>query len=146
MQNVRSARWMGVVLMVSAGIFVLGGCVERKLTINTEPSGALVILNDEEIGDSPVTLAFSWYGDYKVRISKDGFETLDTHRKLKAPTHDKFPFDFFYEILWPKRIVDEYEWTFALVPFEQPKHEELVKAAKEFRKKAIQTDTETGKQ
>jgi len=41
-----------VCVMVS---MVLTGCVERKLTINTEPQGALVVLNDEEIGQSPVT-------------------------------------------------------------------------------------------
>ena len=70
------------------------GCVERKLTINTEPQGALVVLNDEEIGISPVTVAFNWYGDYKVRINKDGFQALNTHRKLDRPTRDKFPADF----------------------------------------------------
>ena len=60
---------------------ILSGCVERRLTINTEPQGALVVLNDEEIGQSPVTVSFNWYGDYNVRISKEGFETLNTHRK-----------------------------------------------------------------
>ena len=53
-------------------LIVLAGCVERKLTINTKPQGALVALNDEEIGESPVTVSFNWYGDYCVRISKEG--------------------------------------------------------------------------
>jgi hypothetical protein len=71
-------------LGLSTGLF-LTGCVERKLTINTEPQGALVILNDEEIGTSPVTVSFEWYGDYWVRISKEGYESLNTHRPLKGP-------------------------------------------------------------
>ena len=111
---------------------VLSGCVERKLTVRTIPEGALVTLNDEEIGRGPVTTSFEWYGDYNVRISMPGYETLKTHRKLDRPTHDKFPWDFFATI-WPKRIVDEYEWTFELNKKEYPTREELVESATELR-------------
>ena len=122
-----------VVGLVAAAI--IGGCVERKLTIKTEPQEALVVLNDEEIGTSPVTVSFEWYGDYNVRISKEGFETLKTHRKLKAPWYDKFPFDFFVGVLNPKRIVDEYEWTFELSPKKQISREELIQNAEELKKR-----------
>ena len=115
-------------MTVGLAMIVLAGCVERKLTINTEPPGARVVLNDQEIGTSPVTVSFNWYGDYWVRISKDGYEMLDTHRKLKAPLHDYPPFDFFAQILYPGRIVDAYEWTFALAPKEYPTREELIEA------------------
>jgi len=105
---------------------VLAGCVERRLTINTEPQGARVILNDQEIGVSPVTVSFNWYGDYWVRLSKDGYETRDTHRKLKAPLHDHFPLDFIAETLYPGQIVDAYEWTFELAPKVYPTREQLI--------------------
>lgn len=111
----------------------LGGCVERRLTINTEPQGAIVVLNDEEIGVSPVTVSFEWYGDYDVRISKEGFETLKTHRNLKRPWYDYFPFDFFAQIVNPKRIVDSYEWTFTLAPPKQPTREELIQNAEKLK-------------
>jgi hypothetical protein len=123
--------FMSYVFIVSA---LLSGCVERKLTINTKPEGALVVLNDEEVGTSPVTVSFNWYGDYCVRISKPGFETLDTHRKLKGPWYDHFPFDFFAQIVNPKRIVDSYEWTFELSPKQQISPEELIQKAKEMQK------------
>jgi hypothetical protein len=93
----------------------VSGCVERRLTVNTEPQGAVVLLNDEEIGTSPVTVSFQWYGDYNIAISKDGFETLKTHRSLQAPWYDAFPFDFFAQLVIPRRVVDSYEWTFELV-------------------------------
>ena len=112
---------------------VLGGCVERKLTINTNPQEALVILNDEEIGTSPVTVSFEWYGDYGVRIQKQGYETLQTHRQLKAPWYDKFPFDFFAGVLNQRRIVDSYEWTFELAPAKEPQRQELIKDAEKLR-------------
>lgn len=111
---------------------LLSGCVERRLTINTEPEGALVVLNDEEIGISPVTTSFEWYGDYNIRVSKEGFETLDTHRELKGPWYDHFPFDFF-TLLNPKRTVDSYQWSFELAPKVQYTPEELIDAAKQLK-------------
>jgi hypothetical protein len=116
-------------VLAFVGIIAMAGCVERRLTIVTEPQGATVVLNDQEIGVSPVTVPFKWYGDYWVRISKDGFETLDTHRELKAPLHDYFPFDFFAEIVYPGRIVDSYEWSFDLSPKQYPTREEIIKKA-----------------
>ena len=114
-------------------LIVLAGCVERKLTINTKPQGALVALNDEEIGESPVTVSFNWYGDYCVRISKEGYETLNTHRDLKGPWYDHFPFDFFAQIVNPNRIVDSYEWTFELSPRKQISRDELIQKANELK-------------
>ena len=121
-----------VVCIVLAAL-LLSGCVERKLTINTKPDEALVVLNDEEIGVSPVTVSFQWYGDYNVRISKAGYETLKTHRELKGPWYDKFPFDLFAQLLTPKRIVDTYEWTFELAPKEIPGREELIEKAEKLK-------------
>lgn len=113
---------------------LLSGCVERNLTINTEPQGALVILNDEEIGTSPVTVSFEWYGDYWVRISKEGYESLNTHRPLKRPLHDYPPFDFFAQLISSERIVDSYEWTFPLESKKQISREELIQAAEKLEK------------
>ena len=127
---------IGSFCLVAIGLIasaVLCGCVERKLTINTEPPGALVVLNDEEIGESPVTIAFNWYGDYCVRISKEGFQTLDTHQELEGPWYDDFPFDFFAQIVSPKRIVDSYEWTFELSPMQPVSRDELIRTAEQMK-------------
>ena len=113
----------------------LSGCVERKLTINTEPQGAIISLNDEEIGTSPVTVGFNWYGNYKVRATRPGHEILDTNRKLTPPAHDQFPLDFF-ATLWPGRITDEYEWTFKLTPYKTPDRDQLIRDAQALKKQA----------
>ena len=119
------------VLLVGAA-----GCVERKLTINTNPAGAQVFLNDEEIGVSPVTASFNWYGDYNITIRKQGRETLQTHRKLQAPWYDLFPFDFLTQILYPGRIVDSREWSFELAPQKEVGREELIKSAEQIKNQA----------
>jgi len=129
----------GLVVVGLIATLLLTGCVERQLTINTEPKGALVFLNDEEIGESPVTASFEWYGDYNVRISKEGYETLNTHRKLKRPLHDKFPFDLFAMVI-PKRTVNSYQWTFTLEEKRQISREQLIQNAEELKEKAVTTD------
>lgn len=120
-------------LMLILTVF-FSGCVERELTINTDPQGGLVYLNDEEIGTAPVTVGFQWYGDYAVQISKQGYQTLNTHKKLNKPWYDHFPFDFFVECLWFGDIVDNYQWDFKLEPYQQPKREHLMESAEYLRK------------
>ena len=119
-------------VLTLTALTICAGCVERTLTINTEPQDALVSLNDEEIGTSPVTVSFNWYGDYNVRITKPGFETLKTHRELKAPWYDSFPFDFF-TLLSPERKVDLYVWTFELSTKKEVAREELIRNAQRMR-------------
>lgn len=125
-------RWnLNKILLLSVlfSVVLVSGCVERKLTINTEPQGAVVVLNDEEIGLSPVTVSFNWYGDYNVMISKEGYETLKTHRELKGPYYDSFPFDFFAGPANPKMIEDSYTWDFKLSEKKPVNSEQLIKDA-----------------
>jgi hypothetical protein len=107
----------------------IGGCVEREITINTQPQGALISLNDEEIGLSPVTVSFEWYGDYNISASKEGYQTLTTHHELKGPWYDSFPFDFFAQVIIPKRIVNSYQWSFELPPQQEVNRQDLIDRA-----------------
>jgi hypothetical protein len=137
---VRSASIRAV--LVAAAILAavsVGGCggVTRQLSVKTEPSGALVELNDEEIGLSPVTVSFSWYGHYRVRISKEGYQTLNTHRQLKAPWYDAFPFDFVLMFLWPQQSRQCYEWNFELMAGEPVDRQQLIDAARKLQQEAL---------
>jgi len=118
-----------ILLLICLG---LAGCVERRLTINTNPAGAQVLLNDEDVGISPVTTSFNWYGDYNVTIRKEGCQTLNTHRKLERPWHDYPPFDFILGVLYPGQIVNSYQWSFDLEPQKEIDRTELIKAAEQF--------------
>lgn len=126
----RGVGIIGLVIGAIGGLFLAGGCVERKLTIVTNPVDAVVWLNDEEIGSTPVTVNFNWYGDYRIRAEKAGYAILNTHQDLKRPLHDRFPLDFFAECLWPGRIVDSYTWTFDLQPAQPLSSEQLIDNAK----------------
>src|SRR4051794_15673509 len=93
----------------------LSGCVERTMTIKSDPPGALVYLNDQEIGRTPFKRDFLWYGDYDVEVRKEGYETLKTHQWVKAPLSQWVPIDLFAE-LQPFTITDNHDLFFKLNP------------------------------
>ncbi|HMQ16620.1 MAG TPA: PEGA domain-containing protein, partial [Phycisphaerae bacterium] len=84
-----------------ATLLLLGGCVERKLRIRTDPPGALVTINDEQVGVTPLEVTFLWYGDYELVLRKSGFETLRTHSRANAPWWQFPPFGLVAETLVP---------------------------------------------
>src|SRR6478672_8516057 len=59
-----------------AALALLAGCVERRFVIESDPPGALVLLNGQPLGTTPVDGYFTYYGNYRFTIIKDGFETL----------------------------------------------------------------------
>ena len=131
-----------ILFVLAVGVTVLCGpvgCVRRTMKITTEPPSALVYLNDQEIGRSEVNIDFLWYGDYDVVIRKEGYETLKTNWVVKRPWYQYIPLDFFFEVLWPGKIVDARHQHFELSPQQLPTPEELTKRAVETREEAIVT-------
>ena len=118
--------------------WTLVGCVERIAKIQTRPSGAVVLINDEEVGVSPVKFAFTWYGDYDIILRKPGYETLKTHYRLDAPWYQWSPLDIVSETLIPVMIRDEHTLPpFELQPTQTPTVEEVVQRATELRDQAL---------
>ncbi|MBP7934486.1 MAG: PEGA domain-containing protein [Phycisphaerae bacterium] len=113
------------------------GCVRRTLTVNTVPQGARVILNDEEVGTSPVQVDFLWYGDYDVILRKDGYSTLRTHQKIDPPWYQIPPVDFFAETLIPVMLHDQQQMSFTLEPAQPIDKAELIQKAGEVRERAL---------
>lgn len=93
----------------------LTGCVERRIEITSEPSGALVWLNDQQIGRTPAQAEFTYHGVYDIRLELDGYEPLRTEAKAKAPLYENAPLDLFAEAL-PTRIDNIQRWHFVLEP------------------------------
>lgn len=76
------------VLCALCGAMALAGCVDRRISITSEPSGAQVFLNDTDVGRTPVEVNFTYFGTYDVRLHKDGYEPLVTKAKANAPIHE----------------------------------------------------------
>jgi len=107
-------RWM-LMMLLAAGCAGATGCVERRMTVTTEPAGALVYMNGQEIGRTPVTHDFLWYGTYDVQVRKAGYETLSTETPVIAPWWQWPPFDLFAELI-PMRLTDHRKIHYTLDP------------------------------
>ncbi|MGD0654479.1 MAG: PEGA domain-containing protein [Thermoguttaceae bacterium] len=111
----RRAVWAGVLLAVVL-LPTQSGCVERRMTIRTNPPGALVYVDDYEIGATPVSTDFTYYGTRKIRIVKDGYETLTVMQPFPAPWYQYPPADFITENFVPGKIRDQRILDYQLKP------------------------------
>ena len=85
------------------------GCngVRRRLTVTSEPSGAVVYLNNKEIGKTPIATNFLYSGTYNIRCYKEGYETTEKKYTTGTPWYLWPGFDFFSENFVPGEIRDE---------------------------------------
>lgn len=102
------------IIPLLAAAAVLPGCLQRTLSITTEPPGALVWVNDVEVGTTPLETDFTYYGGYDVRIRRPGYEPIATKETIDAPIQELPVIDFFAE-MWPSKIENRVEWKYTLV-------------------------------
>jgi hypothetical protein len=130
---------MAMLLAALGGAIAMTGCygqVQRTLTIESEPGGALCWLNDNEVGHTPVTVPFTWYGTYGVRLEMPGYEPLVTEAVVKAPAYEWIPLDLAFETVVPGVHYDTHAYKFVMKKAEPTDADALRKRAEGFRKQA----------
>ncbi len=124
-----------LVLLVLVPVF-LTGCVERMITVTSDPVGATVWLNDQEVGVTPVSVPFTYYGDYAVTLRMDKYQTLNTHKWAKTPFYELPVIDFFSECLWPGTLKDNHSWHFEMCLVADIDRDALINRAVHVRQQA----------
>lgn len=119
-------------LLLLCGAALSGGCLDQKLTVTSEPEGALVIISDKEVGRTPVTTDFTWYGDYEIiiRYPEEGYETINTHADISPKWWGYPPLDLFASIA-PWTVHDKRYLHYKLKKLELPNDETLIKRAEQ---------------
>jgi len=112
------------------------GCVQRRMTIRSNPPGALVYVDDYQLGTAPVSHDFVYYGTRKIRLVKDGYETLTVRQPFPVPWYEVFPLDFVTENLIPWEIRDERVVELAMQPAAAVPPESVVARAEQARRAA----------
>jgi hypothetical protein len=116
-RRMNMARWTrrAAQLALGAALAAVAGCVEQTMTINTDPPGALVYLNGQEVGRTPIKRDFEWYGNYDIQVRKDGYDPILTHRWVIAPWYLWAPIDLFAQ-LSPMHFHDRQKLNFVMTP------------------------------
>jgi hypothetical protein len=114
------------------------GCVRRRMTVRTNPPGALVYVDDQEIGITPVSTDFTYYGTRKIQLVKDGFETMTVKQTFDPPWYEYPVLEFFSENLWPSELRDEHLLNFQMQPQQILPTERLLDRAQDLRAGAFQ--------
>ena len=135
----RAAGGVRAAVLALAVVPLLGaatGCVQRRMTIRSNPPGALVYVDDYQVGTTPVSHDFVYYGTRKIRLVKDGYETLTVRQPFPLPWYQICPLDFVTENLGPWEIRDERVVDLAMQPAGAVAPESVVTRAEQVRRAA----------
>lgn len=110
--------------------------------MRTNPPGALLYVDEYEIGTTPVSTSVVYYGTRKIRLVKDGYETLTTLQWIPPPWYEYFPLDFAAENLVPGQIRDQRTLEYQLKPQAIVPTDQLMARAEALRR-GIHTATGT---
>ena len=128
-------RIQGVIARV-CGIVRYRDVLSGASTIRTDPPGATVVVNGEEIGPSPASKSFVYYGDRKISLILDGFQTKTLIQPINAPWWDNYFTEFFTENFVPVSLRNERDFTYKLDPFKTTPQGELRDRAEALRSEA----------
>src|SRR5690606_12662551 len=128
-----------VVVLLLLGILAPVGCVRRRLTIRSNPPGAMVYVDNQHVGFTPCSVDLTYYGTREIRLLKSGFETLTINQPIPTPWWQVPPLDFVSDNLVPTKIRDNRTVTYNLQPQLMMPVEEIIGRGHELR-----TRTQTG--
>jgi hypothetical protein len=111
-----------------------GGCVERRMLVRTNPPGAMLYVDDYPIGTTPIATNFVYYGVRKIRLVKDGYETLTVMQPIAPPWYEITPLDFVSENFIPGQIRDVRSLDFQLAPQAVVPPDQLLSRAEALRR------------
>lgn len=124
-------QWkIGLVLLLAS---LPAGCVRRRLTVRTNPPGALVYVDHQLIGPSPASTPFVYYGTRHIEVVGDGYRTEKVLRTFTPKWYQVPPLDFFSETLWPWELRDQRVVDITMVQQPTVPSEELIARGDEMR-------------
>ena len=117
------------------------GCVRRRLAVRSNPPGALVFVDNQQIGTTPCSVDFTYYGTREIRLVKPGYETLTVNQPIPTPWYEIPPIDFVSENLMPNKIMDHRTASFEMQPQLIVPTEQLLDRANQLRQATLEDST-----
>ena len=121
--------WVGLLLSLAGS----PGCVQRRLTIRSNPPGALVMIDNHNIGITPCSTDYTYYGKRNIQLIRDGYETLNDSRWILPPWYEIPPLDVVSENAIPYELRDERIIDYQLMPQKVVPTQQLLGRAENLR-------------
>lgn len=128
----RSAACLGWLAVLSACAWG-SGCVQRRLTIRSNPPGALVRIDNHEIGITPCSTDYIYYGKRHIQLVRDGYETVNDYRWIGPPWYEIPPIDLVTEHVVPWEVRDERIFDYDMLPQQVVPTQQLLGRAENLR-------------
>lgn len=133
--HLTSPRVVGATALLLAAL-ASTGCVRRRLTVRSNPPGAIVHVDNQRIGTTPCSVDYVYYGTREIRMALPGYETLTVNQPLPAPWYELPGIDFVSENLVPSRIEDSRTVSFNLAPQRLIPAEEVIARGEQLRRQS----------
>lgn len=111
----RYFRWCTILALLPV-VLSSSGCVYRRLTIRSNPPGAIVEVNGQRIGTTPASMDFTYYGTYDIKMSKPGYQTLTVKQPVAPPWYQIPPLDAVSDNLIPVQVTNRHDFLWNLTP------------------------------
>jgi len=122
-------------IFLLAIVLLMTSCVERSIQVESDPPGAMVILDEVKSGFTPITIPFSHYGVRKIRIEKLGYQKKTLIEDIERPWYETTGISIFADVFWPFTIEDVHAYKVKLEPLKEEGSRGLIERAQEARQK-----------
>jgi hypothetical protein len=131
-------RFLLATLLIPAFALPADAVVRRRLNVNSNPTGALVYVDNQQIGTTPCSVDFIYYGTREIRLIKPGYETLTINQPIPTPWYEIPGLDFISENLVAMKIRDNRTVSYNLAPQLIVPTQELLGRADQLRQETFQ--------
>ena len=115
----------------------LSGCVHRRVTINSNPAGALVRIDGKDVGYTPASIDYTWYGTREVQLLKDGYETQTQLINIAPPWYQRVPLDFLSDNFLGTHIRDQRRFDLQMQPKRPDVSSDVIQRGRSLRSEAV---------
>ena len=114
----------------------LCGCMHRRMTIGSNPAGARVLVDGKDVGMTPVSVDFTYYGTREITLIKDGYETRTLMQRVRTPWYQVPPLDLISDNFLPFKLTNRHYFEYEMEKSQHFPTGELINRAKSLRSEA----------
>jgi hypothetical protein len=138
----RDMRRKGLLIAFLLGVVLQSGCVDRFLSINSDPPGASAYVDGEKVGTTPCEVRYIWYGTRALVLEIRGYTLIRQEVTLSPPWWQIMPMDFITDVVLPFTLKDKRTVSYSMEPAPVTREEvdTVLERAEELRKKALEPE------